>query len=130
MNKEKIINELLQKHHIKLKEDDPIFALLFLNNITLQEYFATIETSMWENINNIAIKEDVTILKLQKLIEDSHARNNKVTERILNQFSDNLQSKIHAINQEKDKNNSQSWLWFTICLLGGFLGGLLIFVLM
>ena len=127
MNEKKIIRELVSQYGLKLKENDPIFAALFLNNIALREYLSEFETHLAESITNVAIKEDVTVRKLQKLIDEAQLKNRQETERALNQFADNFQGRLHALlNQSNTNHYSKPWLWFIICLLVGLIAGLII----
>lgn len=127
MNEEKIIKELISQHGLNLKEKDPIFATLFLNSIALREYLAEFESHLAESITNVAIKEDVTIRKLQKLINEAQLKDRQETARALNQFADNFQGRLHALlNQQDTTYYPKSWLWFIVCLLVGLITGLIL----
>lgn len=97
MNTDKIIAELATEHGTILNKQDPLLAAVLLNKLILNEYVGEIEIQLAESITNVAIKEDVTISKLRKLIDEKQTANRQDTERILNQFADNLQSKLHVI---------------------------------
>ena len=127
MNEEKLINELTAQYGLKLKEHDPIFAGLFLNKIALREYLSELENHLAESITNVAIKEDVTLRKLQKLFDEAQTKNRQETDRALSQFVDNLHARLHSLlNQSNTTPSSKLWLWCAICLLVGLLVGLVV----
>ena len=126
MNEEKLIQELASQYGLKLKEHDPIFAGLFLNKIALREYLAEFENHLSESITNVAIKEDVTLQKLQKLFDEAQIKNRQEADRALNQFADNLQARLHnLLNQPNTTPSTKIWVWCIICLLVGLLIGLM-----
>ena len=129
MDEEKLIQELVAQYGLKLKEHDPIFAGLFLNKIALQEYLSELENHLAESITNVAIKEDVTLRKLQKLFDEIQAKNRQETDRSLNQFADNLHARLHSLlNTEQNLSiNNLSWPWLLLgicigCIIG-FMAG-------
>lgn len=127
MNKEKLIQELTAQYGLKLKEHDPIFAGLFLNKIALREYMEEFENHLAESITNVAIKEEVTIRKLEKLFEEIQTKNRQETVRVFNQVADNLHVRLHnLLNQPNTIPSSKLWLWGIIFLFIGFLMGLVV----
>lgn len=126
MNEEKLIQELVSQYGLKLKENDPIFAGLFLNKIALREYLSEFENHLSESITNVAIKEDMTLRKLQKLFDETQMKNRQETERALNQFADNFHGRLHVLlNQSNTTKLSKSWLWCIMCLQVGLIFGLI-----
>ena len=124
MNTEKILAELAAKYGIILNRQDPMFAAVLLNKLILNEYIDEIEVHLTESITNVAIKEDVTVNKLRKLIEDKQIKDRREIEKILNKFADNLQGRLQSIiNQPAVDNKSAHWLWVISALLFGLLLG-------
>ena len=123
IDKDKIIAELSAKHGVMLNKDDPLLAAVLLNKIILNEYMGDLEVQLAESITNVAIKEDVTVSKLRKLIDERQLANRQDTKRILNQFADNLQSRLHAILNQKNKKTSISILWLAVSFLIGIIFG-------
>lgn len=127
MDEDKLIQELTAQYGLKLKEHDPIFAGLFLNKIALREYLGEFENHLAESITNVAIKEDVTLRKLQKLFDEIQIKNRQETDRALNQFADNLYGRLHSLlNQPNTTSSTTSWLWCITCLIIGLIVGLIV----
>lgn len=125
MNEKKLIQELISQYGLKLKENDPIFAGLFLNKIAMREYLEEFENHLAESITNVAIKEDVTLRKLQKIYNEAQTKNRQETERVLNQFADNLHGRLYTLlNQPDPIKSSKLWLWCILCLMIGFIFGI------
>ncbi len=124
LDEDKIVTELATRHGLSLKENDPIFAVLLLNRIVLREYLAKFEDHLAESITNVAIKEDVTGVKLRKLLETSQLETRKETERILNQFTDNLQARLQLVSPTPANSKTTSWpAWLVSAFLLGLLTG-------
>ena len=123
MDTDKILAELAATHGVVLSKKDPLFAAVLLNKLILDEYIKGIDRQLAEGITNIAIKEDVTGVKLRKLLETSQAENRKETERILNQFADNLQGRIQLVTSSPADSKPTAWL--AIAFLLGLLIGVL-----
>ena len=127
MDENKIISELQSRHGLNLKENDPILAALLLNKIVLREYLAEFETHLAESITSVAIKEDVTLRKLGKLLDDSQLKNRQKIDRALNQFTDNLHGSLQSINQNSAVSSKlTNWFLWVISAFGVglLLGGL------
>ncbi|MCJ7603055.1 MAG: hypothetical protein MUO63_16345 [Desulfobulbaceae bacterium] len=127
MDTDKIIAELAANYRIILNKEDPLFAAVLLNKIILTEYVNELDQHLAESITNLAIKEDVTEVKLRKLLNDNQIKNRQEIERILNQFTDNLQSRLQLINQPIPANRKPaSWpAWLISAFLLGLLLGIL-----
>lgn len=127
MDTEKIIAELAAKYGIALNKQDPLFAAVLLNKIILSHYINDIEQHLAESITNVAIKEDITVTKLRKLLDNNHIKNRKEIERILNRFTDNLHGRLQSVNQNpvvsSKLNNCILWV-ISAFLIGLLLGGL------
>ncbi len=122
MDTKKIIAELATQYGIVLNKQDPILAAVMLNKLVLNAYMEDLEEHLAESITNVAIKEDFTLQKLRKLLSDKQTENRRETERILNQFADNLSGRLSAISDQNEASKSFSWL----LVIGVFLGGLLL----
>ena len=127
MDEDKIINEITAQYGLNLNKNDPIFAVLLLNKIVLREYLAEFENHLATSVTNVAIKEDITVTKLQKLLDSYHIKNRKEIERVLNQFTDNLHGRLQSINQNPAVSSKlNNWLLWVISAfwVGLLLGGL------
>lgn len=127
MDENKIISELQSRYGLNLKENDPIFAALLLNKIALREYLAEFENHLAASVTKVAIKEDITVTKLQKLLDNYHIKNRKEVERVLNQFTNNLHGRLQSINQNPVVSSKlNNWLLWVISAfwVGLLLGGL------
>ena len=130
MNIDKVIAEVAEKTGTILNKEDPLLVAIILNKTIIEEYIKDLEIQLYQSITNVAIKEDLTITKLHKLLNEKQTLNNQETKRILNQFADNLQSKLHTIinNQPIIKI---PFLGLSITfIIGIILGGLLIKVIL
>lgn len=129
MDTDKIIAELAAKHGIVLNKQDPLLAAVLLNKIILSEYVNELDQHLVESITNVAIKEDVTTAKLRKIFDDNQVKNRQEIERILNQFTDNLQGRLQSINQilpvSRKPTSWPFWL-FSAFLFGLLLGGVIV----
>ncbi|MBU1087519.1 MAG: hypothetical protein KKD05_08390 [Candidatus Omnitrophica bacterium] len=127
LDKDKIIAELATNYGIILNKEDPLLVAVLLNKIILAEYVNELDQHLAESITNVAIKEDVTEVKLHKLLNDNQIKNRQEIERILNQFTDNLQSRLQLINQPiPPKRKPTSWpAWLISAFLLGLLLGIL-----
>ncbi|MFH1216501.1 MAG: hypothetical protein V1706_08365 [Pseudomonadota bacterium] len=127
MDTDKIIAELATKHGIILNKEDPLFAAVLLNKLILSEYVGQLEQHLAESITNVAIKEEVTGVKLRKLLDENQSKNRQEIERVLNQFTDNFSGRLKLINQPaltiNKQSNSPAWL-ISAFLLGLLLGSL------
>lgn len=125
MDTAKIIAELAAKHGIVLNKQDPLLAAVLLNKIILSEYVNELDQHLVESITNVAIKEDLAVTRLQKLFNDNQLKNRKEIERTLNQFTDNLYSRLQSFNQNPAHySKSTTWLlWVVSAFLIGLLSG-------
>lgn len=124
MDIEKAISEAAAKH--RLKQNDPAFLGVILNSVVLREYANELERRITESITNVAIKEDVTLVKLRNLLDEKQINNRKEIERILNQFADNLQARIQLVSTSSTSSKPSAWpAWLVSAFLSGMLMGLL-----
>jgi hypothetical protein len=129
IDKDKIIAELAANYGIILNKEDPLFAAVLLNKIILTEYVNELDQHLAASITNVAIKEDVTEVKLRKLLNDNQIKNRQEIERVLNQFTDNLQSRLQLINQPIPPKRSSKPASWPAWLISAFLLGLLLGIL-
>lgn len=125
MDIEKIITETQLQSGIKIRNDDPLIAAVYLNKIILEEYVYDVGQKIEESMANIAIKENTTLAKLTKIFQDSQVQKNRESERIFNQFIDNLSVKLSTL-QDRPKTAPTKVKSNIMLLLGMFLSGCLV----
>jgi ribosome-binding factor A len=125
MNIDNIIAQVATISGTYLNEKDPIITNVILNKIIVEEYIRDLEIQLSESITNITIKEDLTITKLLNMLEDNKKSNHQETKRILNQFADNLQSKLHATINHQPTIKTPYIPFLIIFIVGIVFGGLI-----
>lgn len=132
MKTEKIIKLLAAEHNVLINENDPIFSIILLNKIILNEYISEISKELDNAMTTIAIKEEYTLKKAKNLHNIIHANNKNELERLFRKLSSELlnnQSRI-VNNSISNKNDDKYTLFHLIItsLMSLLAGGFFIFM--
>lgn len=123
MDIDKIITETQLQTGIKIRTDDPLIAAVYLNKLVLEEYVHDIGQKIEESMANIAIKENTTLAKMTKVLQESQLQKNKESERVFSQFIDNLSVKLSTF---QDRPVTATVKSNKLLLIGTFLSGCLV----
>ncbi len=127
MDIEKILMETTLQTGIKLTKKDPFIALLVLNKIILAESVEEIKNQIAESITEIAIKEDVTVKRLKKFLDDKQTETIQLQNKELQRFKDEIagikNDFISQLENPVSKRDNLDRVWYMISV---FLGGIII----